>query len=47
MPRKLSKTGWEKLKYTRLENLATQFWLIKALLVMKIQIKEENSKFDV
>ena len=47
MPRKLPKASWEKSKYIRLENLATQFWLIKALLVMKIQFKEENSKLDV
>jgi hypothetical protein len=37
MPRKLSKTGWKRSKYTRLKNLTVQFWLVKALLAKKIQ----------
>jgi len=46
-PRKLSKTGFGRLKYTRLENLTVYFRPIKALLAKKIQFEEGNLKLDV
>jgi len=41
MPRKLPKTGWGRSKYTILENLTIQFWLIKVLLVGEIQFNKK------
>ena len=47
MPRKLPKTVWERLKYTKLKNLTMYYLLITALLPKKIQFEEENSKLDI
>jgi hypothetical protein len=47
MLRKLPKTGWERSKYTILENLTIQFWQIKALLAGESQFNKKNLKLDV
>jgi len=47
MPSKLSKTSWERSKYTKWEKLTVYFQLIKVLLAKTIQFEEENSKLDV
>jgi hypothetical protein len=47
MPRKLLNIGWGRSKYIRLKNLTVYLWMIKELLVKKIQFKKENSKLDV
>jgi hypothetical protein len=47
MPRKLSKTGWGRSKYTRLENLTMYFRLMKTLLAKKNQFKKKSLKLNV
>jgi len=47
MPRKLPKIGWKKNQNVQDWKMWQFNWLIKALLVKKIQFKEEKSKLDV
>jgi len=47
MPRKLPKIGWKKNQNVQDWKMWQFNWLIKALLVKKIQFKEEKLKLDV